>query len=184
MSLTSRTTTAGALLLVTLLAATACDSDSSTADGASKSPAPSASATLSAQPPSPTTSPSTSPQDTPPAGTPTPPAQDGQLLGLVVSGGFAGLHNELVVKADGSYTSTRRDGQKTTGKLTPEALAGLRAALERADFAHLPPRPTGKPVADALMYQYTYGGHVVLIDDFHQTQALRDVRANLPLGYR
>ncbi|MEU4352096.1 hypothetical protein [Streptomyces sp. NPDC023838] len=184
MSLTGRTrTTAGALLLVTLLAATACDSSSSTADGASKSPTPAPSTTLSGQTPPPTT-PAGTPPGSPQSATPTPPAQHGQLLRLVVSGGFAGLHNELVVKADGSYTSTRRDGKTTTGKLAPDALAKLRSALEDADFAHLPPRPTGRPVADALMYQYTYEGHVVLTDDVHQGPALRDVRANLPVGYR
>ncbi|WP_406342518.1 hypothetical protein [Streptomyces sp. NBC_00648] len=176
MSLTGRTrTTAGALLLVTLLAATACDSTSSTADGASKSPTPAPSTTLSAQTP---------PPASPDSATPTPPAQHGQLLKMVVSGGFAGLHNELVVKADGSYTSTRRDGQTTTGKLSPDALAKLRESLKDADFAHLPPRPTGRPIADALMYQFTYEGHVVLTDDIHQSPALRDVRANLPVGYR
>ncbi|MFD9565776.1 hypothetical protein [Streptomyces sp. NPDC059994] len=176
MSLTGRTrTTAGALLLVTLLAATACDSTSSTADGASKSPSPAPSTTLSAQTP---------PPASPDSATPTPPAQHGQLLKMVVSGGFAGLHNELVVKADGSYTSTRRDGRTTSGRLSPDALAKLREALKDADFAHLPPRPTGRPIADALMYQFTYEGHVVLTDDIHQSPALRDVRANLPVGYR
>lgn len=180
MSLTGRTwTTTGALLLVTLLAATACDSTSSTADGASKSPTLAPSSTLSAQTPPPSTPPSTRPS---PASTP--PARHGQLLKMVVSGGFAGLHNELVVKEDGSYTSTSRDGKTTTGTLAPDALARLRTALKDADFAHLPPRPTGRPVADALMYQFTYEGRVVLTDDVHQGPALRNVRANLPVGYR
>ncbi|GAA0626167.1 hypothetical protein [Streptomyces crystallinus] len=184
MSLTGRTTTTGALLLVTLLAATACDSDSSSADGASKPPTAAPSTSLSAQPSPPATSPPATAPGTSPTDTPPPPARHGQLMALVVSGGFAGLHNELVVKEDGSYTSTRRDGRQTTGKLAPDALTKLRAALERADFAHLPPRPTGRPVADALMYQFTYDGHVVLTDDGHQGQALRDVRAQLPVGYR
>ncbi|WHM36670.1 hypothetical protein [Streptomyces sp. BPTC-684] len=176
MSLTGRTwTTTGALLLVTLLAATACDSTSSTADGASKSPTPAPSTTLSALTP---------PPSSPESATPTPPARHGQLLKLVVSGGFAGLHNELVVKADGSYTSTSRDGKTTTGTLPPDALAKLRTALKDADFAHLPPRPTGRPIADALMYQFTYEGHVVLTDDIHQGPALRNVRTHLPVGYR
>ncbi|MFK8910571.1 hypothetical protein [Streptomyces sp. YS-3] len=179
MSLMGRTTTTGALLLATLLAATACDSADSTADGASKSPTPAPSTTLSAQPPSTAPTP-----DTSPSGTSTAPVRHGQLLGLVVSGGFAGVHNELVVKDDGSYTSTRRDGQQTTGTLTPDALAKLREALADADFAHLPPRPTGRPVADALMYRFTYEGHVVLTDDVHQTPGLRAVRAQLPVGYR
>lgn len=180
MSHTGRTwTTTGALLLVTLLAATACDSTSSPADGASKSPTPAPSSTLSAQTPPPSTPP-TSPE----SATPTPPAQHAQLLKMVVSGGFAGLHNELVVKEDGSYTSTSRDGKTTTGTLAPDALAKLRTALKDADFAHLPPRPTGRPIADALMYQFTYEGHVVLTDDIHQGPALRNVRANLPVGYR
>ncbi|MEV6548811.1 hypothetical protein AB0M57_08865 [Streptomyces sp. NPDC051597] len=181
MSLMGRTTTTGALLLATLLAATACDSGDSTADGASKSPTPAPSTTLSAQPPATSPTPGTSPAGT---ATATPPARQGQLLRLVVSGGFAGVHNELVVKDDGSYTSTRRDGQKTTGTLTREELAKLREALVDADFAHLPPRPTGRPIADALMYQFTYEGHVVLADDVHQTPGLRAVRARLPVGYR
>ncbi|MFI1173330.1 hypothetical protein [Streptomyces melanogenes] len=181
MSHTGRTwTTTGALLLVTLLAATACDSTSSPADGASKSPTPAPSSTLSAQTPPPGTPPPTSPG----SATATPPAQHAQLLKMVVSGGFAGLHNELVVKEDGSYTSTSRDGKTTTGTLAPDALAKLRTALKDADFAHLPPRPTGRPIADALMYQFTYEGHVVLTDDIHQGPALRNVRANLPVGYR
>ncbi|MGP9018595.1 hypothetical protein ACT1U9_09300 [Streptomyces sp. BR1] len=166
---THRTTT-GLLLLTALFAAAGCGSSSSSAD--------------SGAPPSRTTPP---PAVSPSASAPTsskPPTHDGQLLKLVVSGGFVGRHDELVVSADGSYTSTKRDGKTVEGRLTPAELAGLHKALTAADFPHLPPRPTGKPVADGLMYQFTYEGHVVLADEIHQPQALRDVRAHLPVGYR
>ncbi|MEU5437385.1 hypothetical protein AB0G73_28980 [Streptomyces sp. NPDC020719] len=168
---THRTTT-GLLLLTALFAAAGCGSSTSSAD--------------SGAPPSRTTPPpALSPSAPAPASSHAkPPSQDGQLLKLVVSGGFVGRHDELVVKADGGYTSTKRDGKTVTGRLTPAELAGLRRTLAAADFPHLPPRPTGRPVADGLMYQFTYEGHVVLADEIHQPQALRDVRAHLPVGYR
>ncbi|MFD9795622.1 hypothetical protein ACFWXK_32255 [Streptomyces sp. NPDC059070] len=179
---THRATT-GLLLLAALLAAAGCDSADSSADSASPSRTGN-SAQISGTPSGPADS------GPPPTATPSAPATaptgapKEQLLKVVISGGFAGRHDEIVVRQDGTYTTKKRDGSTAGGRLDAAALDRLRRHLKAAGFAALPPSPTGRPVADAFMYQYTYDGHVVLVDEMHRPQALRDVSADLPVGYR
>ncbi|MFI1395026.1 protealysin inhibitor emfourin [Streptomyces sp. NPDC020681] len=108
------------------------------------------------------------------------PAAAQPLVEMTVTGGIAGVHNRLLVRADGSYSTTTKTGAGRTGRMTPAELAELRRALEDADFARLPRNPTGSPIADGFTYEISYAGHTVTTSDPGLLPALRDVLAALP----
>lgn len=120
----------------------------------------------------------TTPAPTTPA--PTTPAAARPLVHVTVTGGIAGVHNDLLVRDDGTYTTSTKTGPKGSGRMTPAELAELRRALEKADFARLPREATGSPVADGFTYRITYAGHTVTTDETTRLPALRDVFAALP----
>lgn len=99
---------------------------------------------------------------------------------MTVTGGFAGVNDRLVVKADGTYKTYKKTGPGRSGRMTPAELAALRRALEKAEFADLPREATGSPVADGFTYRITYEGHTVTTDDRTRLPALREVFAALP----
>ena len=102
------------------------------------------------------------------------------LVETTVTGGFAGVHDRLVVKDDGTYTTTSRGGSSRSGQMTPAELTALREALEKADFARLPAEATGSPIADGFTYRITHAGRTVTTDDVNRLPALRAVFAALP----
>lgn len=111
------------------------------------------------------------------------PAPQEDLVEVVVSGGFAGLRNKLVVRYDGSWTLRKGTGEPTTGRMTPDQVAELRAALEDPAFARVPDRPTGRPVADGFEYAVTYAHRLVLTRDGEdRPPALQRVFDALPDG--
>jgi hypothetical protein len=118
----------------------------------------------------------------PTAPSPAPSSADGRLVAVTRSGGFAGLTTSVVVKGDGSWT--RLDGkarQIGSGKLSPDGLARLRAALAAADFPHLPRVATGGPtVYDGFRYAFVHGGHEVAAEDGSIPPRLADVLSALP----
>lgn len=120
----------------------------------------------------------TTPAPTTPA--PTTPAAARPLVHVTVTGGIAGVRNDLLVRDDGTYTTSTKTGPKGSGRMTPAELAELRRALEKADFARLPGEATGSPVADGFTYRITYAGHTVTTDETTRLPALRDVFAALP----
>ncbi|MEU3921371.1 protealysin inhibitor emfourin [Streptomyces sp. NPDC029004] len=131
----------------------------------------------------PTTPVITTPAATTPAATTpatTTPAAARPLVHVTVTGGIAGVHNDLLVRDDGTYTTSTKTGPKGSGRMTPAELAELRRALEKADFARLPGEATGSPVADGFTYRITYAGHTVTTDETTRLPALRDVFAALP----
>ncbi|MEV6326998.1 hypothetical protein [Streptomyces sp. NPDC051909] len=111
------------------------------------------------------------------------PAPQEDLVEVVVSGGFAGVRNKLVVRYDGSWTLRRGTGEPTTGRMTPDHVAALRAALEDPAYAKVPDRPTGSPVADGFEYAVTYAHRLVLTRDGEdRPPALQRVFDALPDG--
>ncbi|MCX2183423.1 hypothetical protein KV205_23245 [Streptomyces sp. SKN60] len=111
------------------------------------------------------------------------PAPQEDLVEVVVSGGFAGVRNKLVVHYDGSWTLRRGTGEPTTGRMTPAQVAELRAALEDPAYAQVPDRPTGRPVADGFEYAVTYAHRLVLTRDGEdRPPALQRVFDALPDG--
>ncbi|MFF0472788.1 hypothetical protein [Streptomyces sp. NPDC004284] len=123
--------------------------------------------------PSPTTEPAT------PSAEPRPTEV---LVEVVVDGGLAGVHNQLVVHYDGSWTSRSGDKPPRTGRQTPAEAAELRAALEDPAFALVPERPTGSPIPDGFQYHLTYRHRLVVADDGERPPALQRVFAALPEG--
>ncbi|MFF0427215.1 hypothetical protein ACFYUJ_22715 [Streptomyces sp. NPDC004520] len=104
------------------------------------------------------------------------------LVEVVVTGGFAGVRNQLVVHYDGSWTSTSGTKPPRTGRQTPAEAAELRAALEDPAFALVPERPTGSPIPDGFQYRLTHRGRLVVADDGERPPALQRVFAALPGG--
>ncbi|MEV6399882.1 hypothetical protein AB0M39_34705 [Streptomyces sp. NPDC051907] len=188
----TRTAAAGAVLAAVMTAATAACGGGETASPASRSatvsttpaPGPSSTAHTPTDAPSDTSSDAAPPSRTPaktPSDTPsrTPDAAR-TLVETTVTGGYAGVHDRLVVKDDGSYTTTSRGGSSRSGQMTPAELTALREALEKADFARLPSEATGSPIADGFTYRITHAGRTVTTDDLNRLPALRAVFAALP----
>ena len=185
--------TAGAVVAVFLMAlAAGCGQggDSGAEDGTGGPQSSPASSASSASPPSASSAPNPPPQTSPPpqpssppasSGTaPPPPAAGRQLVAMTVTGGIAGVHNRLVVREDGTYTTTSKTGAERSGRMSPAELAELRGALKRADFARLPSTATGSPVMDGFTYRITHAGHTVTTDDTAEVPRLREVIAALP----
>ncbi|MFJ4869458.1 hypothetical protein [Streptomyces sp. NPDC088757] len=118
--------------------------------------------------------------------TPDAPRQDPRpgevLVQVVVTGGFAGVRNRLVVHRNGEWTVSSGDKPSRTGRQAPAEAAGLRAALEDPAFALVPARPTGRPIADGFRYEVTYGHRVVVAGDGDRPPALQRVFDALPGG--
>ncbi|WP_158939684.1 hypothetical protein [Streptomyces sp. NRRL S-87] len=103
----------------------------------------------------------TTPPSTPPTSTPA----TAWLVRVTRTGGLAGVNQSVLVKDDGTVTRLRRGEPAGTGHMSPAELARLKAALEAADFPHLPRvgRPGG--IADGFTYQFVYGGYEVMAAD-------------------
>ncbi|MFI8293268.1 hypothetical protein ACIGBL_29435 [Streptomyces sp. NPDC085614] len=165
---------AATAVLVTLTALTGCGPDTPPPPAA---PTPGTS-TAPASPPAPPPPPS-------PDGTSKnseEPAPREVLVELNVTGGFAGVQNQLIVRYDGSYTTRSGTKPPRTGRMEPAEVAELRAALEDPAFAAVPARPTGEPVHDGFQYVVTYRYRVVVATDGDRPPALRRVFSALPGG--
>ncbi|WP_433614938.1 protealysin inhibitor emfourin [Dactylosporangium sp. CA-139114] len=96
------------------------------------------------------------------------------LVTFTRTGGLAGNNDSLVVKPDGSYTITTKQGTKT-GKLTDEEANALKTALASTDFNKLPTTNDNSAVADAYTYTVTYGGKQITAKDGSIPPALQPV---------
>lgn len=101
---------------------------------------------------------------------------------VVVTGGFAGVRNRLVVHEDGGWTLDSRTKEPRGGRMTPDGVARLRAALEDPAYDRVPAEPTGEPVRDGFQYTVTHGQHRVVATDGAVPPALRRVLDALPEG--
>ncbi|MFD3659286.1 hypothetical protein ACFWVF_01580 [Streptomyces sp. NPDC058659] len=137
-------------------------------------PSRTAEPTRTADASAPVTASATAPRDEP---------QPGEVLvEVVVSGGLAGVRNQLVVHYDGSWTSRSGTKPPRTGQQTPAEAAELRAALEDPAYARVPNRPTGSPIADGFQYVITHRHRLVVSGDGERPPALQRVFAALPDG--
>ncbi|MER8047929.1 hypothetical protein [Streptomyces sp. NPDC094032] len=110
------------------------------------------------------------------------PAPQAVLVEVVVSGGFAGVDNKLVVHEDGTYTTRTGTKPPKSGRMTEAEVTELRAALEDPAYAKLPPRPTGAPIADGFQYTLTHAHHTLIAGDGERPPALNRVFKALPDG--
>jgi hypothetical protein len=80
------------------------------------------------------------------------------------TGGFAGVHDHLVIRASGAGTYTDRDGHRH--RLRRATTRDARRVLRRSDFSSLRRsyRPRGV-VSDAFEYRVRYRGHTVVYVD-------------------
>ncbi|MEU8764488.1 hypothetical protein [Streptomyces sp. NPDC048659] len=129
-----------------------------------------------------TTAPGTATTSATPAPPTEHPAPQDALVEVTVTGGFAGVDNRLVVREDGTYTTSRRGKPDESGRMTPAGLAGLRAALDDPAYARVPDRPSGAPVADGFQYTVTHTGRTVTAGDRERPAALDRVFGALPGG--
>lgn len=103
------------------------------------------------------------------------------LLNWLTTGGFAGVHRQTLLYADGMYTVSEEGEESRTGRIPAEDAATVRALLEEAELGRQPRRSTG-PGADRFQYRIAYDGHVVHRDETTLGEPLRTVRDLLPVG--
>jgi hypothetical protein len=96
------------------------------------------------------------------------------LVTFTRTGGLAGNNDKLVVRPDGSYTITTRQGSRE-GKLTTDELNALKAALASTDFNKMPTVNDNGAVADAYTYTVTYSGRQITAKDGAIPPALQPV---------
>ncbi|AXE22966.1 hypothetical protein C0216_05410 [Streptomyces globosus] len=163
--------TAGALAGVAVVLA-GCSTAPGGGSAASPAGAPPATAAPST-PPAP-------PEAAPAPDAPSPTAE--RLVTVTRSGGYAGKTTSLLVKGDGSWA--RLDGEARpagSGRLSPEDLAELRAALAAADFPRLPRvSMDGGTVFDGFTYVFVHAGREVATADGSIPAGLRPVLDALP----
>ena len=123
----------------------------------------------------------TSPVATPPKDE---PRADEVLIEVNVSGGLAGVANQLLVYGDGRYTVRQGVTSPRTrkGRMKPTELAELRAALESPAYAAVPARVEGGVVHDGFQYVVSHDHRVVVAGDGGRPAALDRVFAALPEG--
>ncbi|MER5868700.1 hypothetical protein [Streptomyces sp. NPDC002044] len=104
------------------------------------------------------------------------------LVRATRSGGFAGQAHTLVVKGDGSWTRVdARANPEGSGRLAPDRLAALTAALREADFARLPRfSKNATTVYDGFAFTVAHGGHEVAAEQGAEPPALARVLEALP----
>ncbi|RLL68858.1 hypothetical protein [Streptomyces sp. Z26] len=119
------------------------------------------------------------PGQRPDAATPSDPAPEPQggaaeLVTLHMSGGYAGLDDEIVVRTDGSYTTSGRRGPGRPGSFDGAEVARLRRLLDEAALTRLPARSVDPNLRDNVLYRVTYRDHVVVTDLSEPVPALSD----------
>ncbi|MFJ6936727.1 hypothetical protein [Streptomyces sp. NPDC101132] len=150
---------------------------------------PSASAGSGGSPSADASRPPSGPSSAAPSGSPSgepsaSPAEAAErLVSVTRTGGFAGVHESVLVKEDGSYQRLARAKATGGGRMTPAALARLRAALAAADF----PRQERvqfpeQPVRDGFTYQIVHGGYEIGAADPLSPSLTRVVEALPPFS--
>jgi hypothetical protein len=86
------------------------------------------------------------------------------IVDYVRTGGFIGVQDHLVVRADGHGAARSRGGRRRVFHLSHRRLVALRAALTRA---HLPRHATYQRggAADVFLYAIRTPGHLVYADE-------------------
>ena len=160
-----------------VLALAGCTGTSGAASGSASGPAPSGSGSsgpdTSGQPPTPSVpAPSGAPSGGSSTGT--------DAVEFSRQGGFAGLSDQLVVHADGTFTLVRLKPPVTrSGRIDAADLAQLRQVMAESGFAGLPQVQASGGGADRYTYRITYRGHTVVAQDGSVAPALGPVLAVL-----
>lgn len=155
----SATVGAAAAAGLTVLLLAGCGGQGGGQAGGQETGSPSSPA--SSGPASAPASPGESPTSAPPRGRATDPATASRIT-LVKSGGFAGVHEQVVVETDGRWTYSTRDGKQQSGRLTGNQAAELRKLSGSTALADESRRKPGGPkCADAFNYALTVGDTVI-----------------------
>ncbi|MFF3937235.1 hypothetical protein ACFYZV_13715 [Streptomyces phaeofaciens] len=82
---------------------------------------------------------------------------------MTVTGGFAGVHHEVVLRGDGTVRTTDRGGA-TVHELTDARFSELRTLLGDPALDDVPDISTGQGVADMFQYLLRFDGRTVITD--------------------
>ncbi len=82
-----------------------------------------------------------------------PPSAASPVVSLVRTGGLAGVHDQVTIGADGSWTVTDRTGARRTGRLTEQQSGALRALASDPRLVRESARVQG-PSKCADVYDY------------------------------
>ncbi|WP_460062098.1 hypothetical protein [Streptomyces sp. YKOK-I1] len=173
---------AAAVCAVGVLSLTGCsfeDRGEDTAGATATASTPSAS-TSSASPPapppsssSPPGSPSPSPSATAPARrTPVPvTGPDQKLVTMTITGGFAGVHQEVILRGDGTVRVTDK-GTSRVRRTTAAQFRSLRLLLGDPALDDVPSFTMSMGTYDAFQYTLRFGGRTVMTDRSGEEPAL------------
>ncbi|MEU3781750.1 hypothetical protein [Streptomyces sp900129855] len=149
------------------------DTGHSTVSGASAPPpsaSPSSPPSLSLSPsPSPSAS-SSAPASTSPSPVPV-TGPDQKLVTMTVSGGFAGVNREVVLRGDGTVR-TNDGGESAVRRTTTAQFTSLRTLLGDPELADVPSFTRNTGAADRFQYTLRFGGRTVMTDRSAEEPAL------------
>lgn len=144
--------------------------------GTTVSSAPASSVTSSAAPPaSPSASPSTSPSTSDPASTTPSPVpvtgSDQRLVTMTVTGGFAGVSRQVVLRGDGTVRVTDK-GESRERRTTAAQFRKLRTLLGDPALDDVPDVTMNMGAADMFQYTLRFDGRTVMTDRSAEEPAL------------
>ncbi|WP_139063616.1 hypothetical protein [Streptomyces zinciresistens] len=85
------------------------------------------------------------------------------LVTLVVTGGYAGVDQEVVLRGDGTVR-TRDRGERALRPLRPAEFTELRTLLGDPALADVPADTRSREVADLAQYEVRFAGRTVRTD--------------------
>ncbi|MFD0307762.1 hypothetical protein [Streptomyces sp. NPDC127119] len=190
-----RSTTAAAVLAATVLSLAGCSGDGG--EDAARSSEPSAgtttassagatappSASPSGEPPSPSPTPTSPPPATdaasasvtaPPSVSPSPVPTAGQrqkLVTMTVTGGFAGVQQEVVLRGDGTVRTSDK-GDTEVRRSSAAQFTRLRTLLGDPALDDVPASTVDRGAADLFQYTLRFDGRTVVTDRSAERPAL------------
>ncbi|MFE5813935.1 hypothetical protein [Streptomyces sp. NPDC056479] len=134
--------------------------------GASTATSPSVSPSVS-PPSSPSPAPTTSPTPTPVPVT----GPDQQLVTMVVTGGFAGVHKEVALRGDGSVHTSDK-GERAVHRASAAEFTELRTLLGDPALDEVSDVTRNMEAADLFQYTLRFDGRTVMTDRSAEEPAL------------
>ncbi|MDX3243864.1 hypothetical protein, partial [Streptomyces sp. ME18-1-4] len=96
---------------------------------------------------------------------------DQKLVTMTVSGGFAGVHREVVLRGDGTVRTTDR-GESAVRRTSTAQFTSLRTLLCDPELADVPSVTRNTGAADMFQYTLRFGGRTVMTDRSAEEPAL------------
>lgn len=87
------------------------------------------------------------------------------LVTIDRSGGFAGIHQRMVVDESGAWTVTGPAGAERTGRLSPDQLGSLRQLIDGTSWAGGSRSPSPAECPDGYVYVVAVGRQTATADD-------------------